>query len=191
MVACVGAWQMAALLAAQQEAAAVPRTAQPPVRGAAVNMPPSQQPPNTCGAAIAQQCGLMRGAPDTSSPAECLACAAQHQQALQAAGCTSAAIKTTCSIVQELVPISGLECDGTHAVWTLFAEGGGPKPLVSFAHGLTAWNVTTWFPQLLYGMAARGYTVVASEAGTAWCAQESSDQSHGKRPAEVSAARIP
>ena len=166
-------------------------SALPAAFAAAAAAASQQQPPNTCGAAIAQQCGLMRGAPDTSSPAECLACAAQHQQALQAAGCTSAAIKTTCSVVQETVPISGLECDGTHAVWTLYAEGGGPQPLVSFAHGLTAWNVTTWFPQLLYGMAARGYTVVASEAGNALCARESSDQSHGKRPSRLFAARIP
>lgn len=126
--------------------------------------------PNSCLAAVYEACGS-----DSSSSA-CLSCAGQHQSALNAAGCSAAKISTACSIGAKQVPISGLRCNGDHAVWVLTTGDGQPHPLVSFAHGYTAWNVTTWFPQLLYGMAAQGYTVVATEAGLAGCGQESSDQ---------------
>ena len=133
----------------------------------------ANEKPNSCLAAVYEACSS--GPMGMASPSACMGCAGQHQSSLRAAGCNTAEIKNACSISSEQVPISGLQCDGDHAVWVLTGDG-KPHPLVSFAHGYTAWNVTTWFPQLLYGLAARGYTVVATEAGLAGCGQESSDQ---------------
>ena len=132
-------------------------------------------PPNACVAAVAEACGTPLDLP-IAPPTACSACAQQHDAQLKQAGCTAAAIASACSIAQLQVPIDGLQCDGDHAVWVLYPQDGQRHPLVSFAHGYTAWNVTTWFPQLLYGLAARGYVVVATEAGTAGCGVESSDQ---------------
>jgi hypothetical protein len=136
---------------------------------------PATAAANTCGSAIANACGTTAAAPGAGSTA-CETCAGQHTAALQKAGCDTAAIKSACAVVQEAVPISGLACDGDKAVWVTYPDDGMKYPLVSFAHGYTAWNVTTWFPQLLYGLAAEGYVVVATEAGLAGCADESSDQ---------------
>ena len=55
-------------------------------------------------------------------------------------------------------------------------DDGGKYPLISFAHGLSAWNVPVWFPQLLSQMAAEGYVVVAPMAGLEWCLEQSKDQ---------------
>lgn len=130
--------------------------------------------PNSCLAAVFEACGSDRST--AGSGAACLTCTGQHPALLHSANCTAAQINRACSIRAQQVPLSGLRCDGDHAVWVLTAGDGRAHPLVSFAHGYTAWNVTTWFPQLLYGMVAAGYTVVATEAGLAECAQESSDQ---------------
>ena len=87
----------------------------------------------------------------------------------------SAATARYCNVVQRTVPVPGLKCTGTGKAWVLYPDDGAQHPLVSFAHGAnTAWNVTAWMPQLLYGLAARGYVVVATEGiGNAHCLETS------------------
>ena len=93
----------------------------------------------------------------------------------------SAATARYCNVVQRTVPVPGLKCTGTGKAWVLYPDDGAQHPLASFAHGAnTAWNVTAWMPQLLYGLAARGYVVVAPEGiGNAHCLETSADQIQG------------
>ena len=82
----------------------------------------ASQPPNTCGAAIAQQCGLMRGAPGTSAPAEGLACAAQHQQALRAQ--QEAALKAEIRRLERGARRDGLNMEYLKNIVVSFIESG-------------------------------------------------------------------
>ena len=133
---------------------------------------------NSCIAALSEARCFAPPA-DGTPTAGCATCAAQskHRAALQHAGCTADAIAAACSVVQSTVPVPGLRCNGTKKAWVVYLDDGQKHPLVSFAHGYTSWNSTAWMPQLIYGMAARGYVVVASEAaGLDYCLEESDDQ---------------
>jgi dienelactone hydrolase len=83
----------------------------------------------------------------------------------------------TVAVVNKTVSVSGLLCDGNQTAWVLRPDDDDQKyPLISFAHGLNAWNAPIWFPQLLTGLAAEGYVVVAPMAGTGWCQKQAKDQ---------------
>lgn len=83
------------------------------------------------------------------------------------------------SLVKKMMPVSGLKCDGNQSAYVLYPNDGKKYPLLSFAHGLTAWDTTIWFPYVLEGVAKSGYVVVAPEAGTASCAEQHLDQIRG------------
>ena len=74
------------------------------------------------------------------------------------------------------LPVSGLVCNGNQTAFVVRPNDKKTYPLIAFAHGLNAWNVKAWFPQLLEGMAAEGFVVVAPMAGTGWCGKQSEDQ---------------
>lgn len=80
------------------------------------------------------------------------------------------------ALVKTTLPVSGLKCNGNQTAWVLYPDDGQKYPLVSFAHGYTAQDVPEWFPYLLEGIAKRGYVVVASEAGTDYCTDQTYDQ---------------
>lgn len=95
------------------------------------------------------------------------------------------------SLVKKMMPVGGLKCDGNHSAYVLYPDDGHKHPLISFAHGLNAWDTTIWFPYVLEGIANQGYVVVAVQAGTALCAEQYLDQIRGLEWALGNSALLP
>lgn len=94
-------------------------------------------------------------------------------------------------VVKKLMPVSGLRCSGNQSAWVLYPDDGNKYPLISFAHGLNAWDVTIWFPYLLENIAKQGYVVVAAEAGPSCFLRQHYDQIRSLEWALQSAELLP